>query len=130
MRWQVTQTHLKKASPLVHLKVGGMGVSLFDGGQPLGSYIYTQIRKWTVQDHGHELVLEFCDGSKNLVVSSADARIIADLMGRHAASVANANLLASPHKDLLGEYKVVSVSERGDLVVLPGASGQLLLHCC
>eukprot|EP01052_Picozoa_sp_SAG31_P008354 SAG31_NODE_420_length_15868_cov_11.896823_8_plen_2386_part_00 len=106
--FMVTQNHTKKASALVHLKVGGMGISLFDGPQLIESCIYTQILKWSVQDHGNELVIEFSNGSRSLSVRSAEAKFIAQHMETHASSMANANLLASPHKDLVGEYRVVS----------------------
>ena len=41
--FEVTQSHLPKASERIQIKIGGMGVSLYDGPTPLASYIY-QVR--------------------------------------------------------------------------------------
>ena len=56
-RWfEVEQTHIKKlggkkVGKQVQLKVGGMGLMLFNGPDPLESYIYASLKNWSARAH-------------------------------------------------------------------------------
>ena len=44
--FKVRQSHISKASKNIQLKVGGMGVTLFDGPKMLKSYLYFDLKGW------------------------------------------------------------------------------------
>jgi hypothetical protein len=44
--YTVRQEHHRDVMPICQLKVGGMGVSLFNGDSKIESYLYTEIARW------------------------------------------------------------------------------------
>ena len=90
----VGQTHMSKAPNLVQLKVGGMGLTLFDGPNLLESHLYSVIESWEVGQKSKHLSVTKKAGpnSKKKVqirfqVLGDDGGVIAKLMQDHAISV-------------------------------------------
>ena len=90
--FEVTQTHLPKAAPNIQLKIGGMGVSLYDGPLPLASYIYQRLEKWTISEKRAELTVRLAaDATSKLsyftLGCGGTERQIGELMTEHARQI-------------------------------------------
>jgi hypothetical protein len=56
--FMVKQTHLSGAPEEVQLKVGSMGVTVFDGSTLLESYIYTKLKQWSYRQKSATVTIE------------------------------------------------------------------------
>ena len=92
--FKVGQLHLSKAPHLVQLKVGGMGLTVFDGATLLESHLYSTIKSWEVANESKHLVLQLTGKAKGkkpndikFEVLGDDGPAIAKLMEDHAKVV-------------------------------------------
>jgi hypothetical protein len=90
--FSVTQKHIKRAKTDIHLKVGGMGVTLFDGPNMLESYLYFDIAGWTYGKEEDNFVLQIKSGNKKIKFGTqpGDKDKIAKAMNTHAMGLAKA----------------------------------------
>ena len=79
--FDVRQSHLPKVNPQVQMKVGGMGVQLFDGPTFLESYNYVSISKWHADRKEFKLVMK--DKKRKIKFRTGDAKDIAQTMQEH-----------------------------------------------
>lgn len=89
----VAQKHLKKAPTLIQLKVGGMGLTLFDGARLLESIHYSTIISWQLTAADKKLTIEK-KGQKNKEISleyiGEAGETISELMSNHCLEVKKA----------------------------------------
>jgi len=87
----VKQSHLPKAPNTIELKVGGMGVHLFDGPLPLGTFLYSELLTWRMEDGVLWLTTKKTKKTKSRQVGFKCARggEIGKLMHDHATAMAS-----------------------------------------
>ena len=105
--FQVTQTHIKKTSSQIDLKIGGMGLTLFAKGSLLQSFLYQDLTSWSADDGGSTFTIHTKMGATYSFGAEGDAIEMATLMQSYAESVHRASA-ADRATALLGEYRVKS----------------------
>ena len=93
-KFEVKQEHLKKAPEQIQLKVGGMGVSLYDGPRVLATYMYQRIgdgqhhiESWGRKPATHQIFLILPGPKKVYFTTANQSQEIVSLMTAHAKAI-------------------------------------------
>jgi hypothetical protein len=122
--FDVTQEHIRKASKSVQLKIGQMGVHLFDGPVPLASWPYSKIELWEYKPGEGErrgvfrVYISGKETKKKLELDfgckRAEGQAMCKLMMEHAQQMVRAKTVAKKSaaqqalESLKGAYTVTS----------------------
>ena len=94
MTFDVEQTHLKRVSPRIQMKVGGMGVSLYDGPTPIETYMYQKIGSgknhlvsWGTNEKSGTVFFKLSSSRLEFKAETQMACEIVELMMQHAKSI-------------------------------------------
>ena len=129
----------------MQLKVGGQGISLFDGPNFLESWMYVKLSKsWTVNMTTHELKIHPGNDEKSFALGcKGKEREISDLMTKHALMIREARVSAdspragasprasariSPREDSSGAARKGTSNSSQVINCNPTQSGILKIH--
>ena len=110
--FEVTQSHVKKLRTNMQLKVGGMGLNLFDGERVIQSWLYTDLVSWQFSKLREELYISE-RGGVTIRLGTVDGDQIGSLMRDYALQISEAKSdeksqsEAFAKANLLGDYTVL-----------------------
>ena len=132
----VTQTHIKKTPqgkkcPTdVQLKVGGMGLNVFDGPMMVESHLYFAMGGWTYSKQSKSFDIQLKDGKKNIRFGTPDGMEIAEKMQEHTQSLASAKKEAAEAAEAEveeGEPPELEEDPEYDTSITEDSEGDILL---
>ena len=102
--FDVTQTHIKKTPQgkkcpeMVKLKVGGMGLNVFDGQMPVENHLYFAMKGWTYSKGSETFDVQLKTGVK-LRFGTKQGMEIAENMQKHTQSLSEAKAKAKADEE-------------------------------
>ena len=134
--FDVTQTHIKKTPQgkkcpeMVKLKVGGMGLNVFDGQMPVENHLYFAMKGWTYSKGSETFDVQLKTGVK-LRFGTKQGMEIAENMQKHTQSLSEAKAKAKAEEEETveeGEPPVPDLDDdEYDTAITEDSEGDVLL---